>query len=125
MLTFQRQDAETTAREWIAAWNARDIETVLRKFADDVTFYSPKAADIVGTGTVTGKAALRAYWTKALERIGDLRFELDHVGFDAERQELFIVYLATLGGRRTRACERLRFGPAGVVDAEGLYGAPI
>src|SRR5689334_11638424 len=121
---MDRTQAEHIATEWIAHWNGRDIESVLRKFDETVVFHSPKAADIVGTPTLHGKAELRAYWQKALERIQEHHFELDHVGFDEPRQELFIVYLATLSGRRTRACERLRFGPGGVVDAEGLYGAP-
>ena len=118
-------DAERFADEWIASWNARDVERVLAKFDEAVVFHSPKAADVVGSGKVTGKAALRAYWTAALERIAELRFELDHVAFDEARQEVFIVYAATLGGKRSRACERLQLGPRGVVDAEGLYGAPL
>jgi len=122
---MNREEAERMGADWIASWNARDIDAVLQKFDEDVVFYSPKAADIVGTGTLEGKAQLRDYWTKALERIGQLRFELDHVGFDEQRQELFIVYFASLSGRRTRACERLRLGRAGVIDAGGLYGAPI
>jgi ketosteroid isomerase-like protein len=117
-------NAKAMAEKWIAQWNSRDIEGVLDKFADDVVFRSPKAHAIVGTSEVVGKAALRAYWTKALDQIGALRFELDHAAFDAEGQELFIVYIATLGANRHRACERLRFVDGRVIDGEGLDGAP-
>jgi ketosteroid isomerase-like protein len=117
-------DAESTARTWIAQWNARDVEGILEKFADDVVFRSQKAHDIMGTGEIKGKDALRSYWNKALERVGDLRFDLDHAAFDEKREELFIVYVATLGANRNRACERLRFVGGRVVEGEALYGAP-
>ena len=121
---MNRAEAQKIALDWIAQWNARDLDGILAKFADDVVFKSPKAVDIVGKPVLVGKADLRAYWTRGLERIGDLRFDLDHAAFDEERQELFIVYVATLGGKRAHACERLRFSERGVVDGEGLYGAP-
>jgi ketosteroid isomerase-like protein len=119
----QEFDAQQAASRWISQWNSRDLEGVLESFADDAVFRSPKAKDIVGTSELVGKAALRAYWTKALERIGDLRFVLDHAAYDARREELFIVYVATLNGKVNRACERLRFSNGRVVDGEGLYGA--
>ena len=53
-------DPRTIAEQWVAHWNARDVEGVLAKFADDVVFRSHKAHEIVGNGEVRGKAALRA-----------------------------------------------------------------
>jgi hypothetical protein len=71
-----------------------------------------------------GKDALRAYWTKALEHNCELHFELDHAAYDVAKNELFIVYVATLNGKKSHACERLRFADGLVVDGEGFYGAP-
>ena len=70
--------AAAFAAEWIAAWNARDVEAVLAHYADDVVFTSPTAARFVPSsgGTIRGKEALRQYWTTALEANPDLRFEL-------------------------------------------------
>jgi ketosteroid isomerase-like protein len=118
-------EAESVAQDWIASWNGRDLERVLAKFSDGVIFASQKAVGIVGTGHIVGKDQLRAYWTAALERLGDLHFKLDHVGFDEKAQELFIVYEATLAGQTSRACERLRFGADGVVEGEAFYGTPV
>jgi len=118
-------EAEAIAEQWVTNWNQRDLEAILEKFSEGVVFSSPKAVGLVGTGHLAGKGQLRAYWTAALDRIPELHFELDHVGFDELRQELFIVYKASLGGQTTRACERLRFGDGGVVEGEGLYGAPV
>jgi ketosteroid isomerase-like protein len=74
------------ARQWIDAWNARDIEAVLRHYADDVVFTSPTAIRFApdSEGTIRGKAELRDYWTRALEGHPDLHFELIdlYVGVD-------------------------------------------
>ena len=86
------------ARRWISAWNARDVEAVLTHYADDVVFTSPTALRFAPdtAGTVRGKAALRSYWTVALEANPALHFELVDVyaGIDT----LAIVYRNQLGG---------------------------
>ncbi len=98
---------------------------VLAKFAEDVDLPAARRRTTsIGTSEVRGKSALRAYWNAALARVGDLRFELDHAAFDPSREELFIVYVASLGGKRNRACERLRFAAGVVVEGEAMYGAP-
>jgi ketosteroid isomerase-like protein len=121
-----RDDAVAFTQAWIADWNRRDVEAVLAHYAPDAVFYSPKAATIVGKPKVSGKDELRDYWGRALAEIRSLVFELDHIGFDADGREVFIVYRAKLDGREVRACERLHFGPDGrITDGEGLYGAPV
>jgi ketosteroid isomerase-like protein len=83
---MDKQEIRTFVREWIGLWNARDLDGVLAHFADHVTFTSPTAAQLVdgSDGVVRGKAALRAYWSYALSRNTDLRFELVdiYVGVD-------------------------------------------
>jgi len=71
-------DPDGYAEQWVRAWNAHDIEAVLDHFRDDVLFTSPVAARVVpeSGGVVRGKAALRDYWTVALAKQPDLRFEL-------------------------------------------------
>jgi hypothetical protein len=71
-------EPEEFTRRWLAAWNAHDVEAVLQHFTDDVVFSSPVAARVVtgSNGVIVGKDALRAYWTLALTKIPDLRFDL-------------------------------------------------
>lgn len=74
-------DARTAAdfaAEWIAAWNARDLPRILSHYDDDFELSSPFIVDVAGeaSGRLRGKAAVGAYWAKALERRPDLRFEL-------------------------------------------------
>ncbi|HEU4624830.1 MAG TPA: nuclear transport factor 2 family protein [Steroidobacteraceae bacterium] len=74
-------DPERFCREWVDAWNTRDVEAVLRHFHDDVVFSSPLAAKIVpgSNGVVRGKEALRAYWIEGLKRSPDLHFVLEAI----------------------------------------------
>lgn len=73
--------ARRFADEWIAAWNAHDLERVLAHYADDFEMASPVIAQIAGepSGVLRGKEAIGAYWAKALAMIPDLHFTLEHV----------------------------------------------
>jgi uncharacterized cupin superfamily protein len=70
--------ARRFAKDWIDAWNRHDLDAVLSHYADDFEFSSPLIVEIAGerSGTLKGKAAIRQYWAKGLERIPDLHFEL-------------------------------------------------
>ena len=119
-------EAEKMARHWIDSWNARDIEAVLGHFDDRVRFTSPKALAITGRALVEGKPALRAYWQSALARAGTLRFTLDRALWDEATGTLAIVYVAELGGQRSRACEFLRMGDGErAIEGEAMYGAAL
>jgi hypothetical protein len=118
-----REEANAFAAEWAAAWNERAVERVLGRFNDDITFTSPTALAVLGTGTVRGKAALRAYWTSAMSRIGALRFTIDRVVWDPVARELAIIYGSDIDGRTKRVSENLLFGSDGLVaTAEVFHG---
>ena len=74
-------DVRRLAEEWIAAWNARDLDRVLSHYAADVELSSPIAAERIpeSGGYVRGAAALRAYWEPALAANPDLHFDLEAV----------------------------------------------
>ncbi|MBS1815296.1 MAG: nuclear transport factor 2 family protein [Acidobacteria bacterium] len=71
-------DARQFAAEWIAAWNAHDLDRILSHYADDVRFVSPFVQRIMGQqdGVVQGIPALRDYFSRGLAAYPDLRFEL-------------------------------------------------
>ncbi len=76
-----RMDNDTAQRfvaDWLARWNAHDLEGLLAHFADDVTFTSPVASKVLPDcdGVLRGKDALRGYWSEGLRLIPDLRFEV-------------------------------------------------
>lgn len=64
------------ARRYYAAWNARDLDAILALYADDIEFSSPYIAALgfSADGVIHGKAMLRLYFEKALERAPQLTF---------------------------------------------------
>ena len=70
-------DFASPAQEWIAAWNAHDLERILLHYAEDVELVSPFVARLTGQsdGAVRGKAALRDYFASGLRTYPALRFD--------------------------------------------------
>ena len=70
--------AEHFANDWIDAWNSRDLQRILSHYADDFEMSSPVIIQVANepSGTLRGKTAVGDYWTKALQLIPDLHFEL-------------------------------------------------
>ena len=104
------------AAEWIAAWNAHDLDRILAHYADDFTMSSPRIVEIAGepSGTLHGKPAIRAYWQTALDRAPDLRFELLTTLVGADSVTLY--YRSHRGGGTTvLAAEVFYFDAAGTV----------
>lgn len=118
MTPLTPQVARAFAHEWVAAWNAHDVERVLVHYAEDVEFRSPFIATFAGdtAGHLRGKPALRAYWTTALQKLPDLRFELRDVLVGAGSLTLY--YL----GHRGLVAETLFFDAEDrVVQATACY----
>ncbi|MEO7715437.1 MAG: nuclear transport factor 2 family protein [Capsulimonas sp.] len=75
-----QEQADALALDWIEAWNAHNLEHILSHYADNVTYVSPFAVQMLGDprGEMRGKAAVRDYFTRALAAFPDLRFEFGH-----------------------------------------------
>jgi len=70
--------SEHFAREWVDSWNSHDLKRVLSHYSDNFEMSSPLIIQIAGepSGMLKGKAAVGAYWQKALQLVPHLRFEL-------------------------------------------------
>jgi ketosteroid isomerase-like protein len=81
MAVVSAEVARAFAAEWIAGWNSHDVERVLSHYTEDVEASSPFIVSIAGepSGKLSGKTALRAYWTRALQMLPTLHFELIEV----------------------------------------------
>ncbi len=63
-------------REWIAAWNAHDIDRILSHYRDDIRFVSPFAARAGARhGEIHGLSALREYFELGLTSYPELHFQ--------------------------------------------------
>ncbi|GJM31601.1 MAG: hypothetical protein DHS20C18_06020 [Saprospiraceae bacterium] len=71
-------DAKEFAKNWVEAWNSHDMNEILHHYTDDFEITTPmiKMALGIDTGTLKGKEAIADYWSKALEKMPDLKFEL-------------------------------------------------
>lgn len=111
-LPLDRTAADAFARDWLSAWNDREIERILSHYSEEIIFHSPRIARVLGKDvmSVFGKRALRDYWTKALALAPQLFFEMDDilVGSDA----MTILYT---NHREEQVAETFVFGPAGLV----------
>lgn len=113
--------ARSFAAEWIAAWNAHDLDRVLSHYVDDFEMRSPLIAAIAGepSGRLTGKAAVRAYWEKGLQLLPALHFELVSILVGVEG--LTLLYR----GHRGLVAEVFRFGTdRNVVEVSAHYAVP-
>lgn len=104
--------AEHFAADWVEAWNTHDLGRVLAHYAEDFEMSSPYIIQIAGEpgGKLKGKAAVGAYWKKALELVPDLKFSLISVlsGVDS-------ITLYYKGARGRLVAEVLHFGADGKV----------
>ena len=97
-------------KAWIAAWNARDLDRVLKLYAEDAEMTSDGIVRLGFTvqGSVRGKENLRAYWSKALALLPNLHFEL--TGFFTSPNSIVVHYT---NDRGQDVCEYLRVGLVG------------
>jgi len=102
--------ADDFAAAWQDAWNSHDLDRIMHHYRDDIVFRSRKARDLVGSGEIHGKAALRDYWSQALACQPDLEFRVQQVfeGHDA----IVIFYI---NHRGVHVAETLYFDSAGGV----------
>ncbi len=76
-----RDEAWSLANDWVAAWNAHDLDLIMTHYEDAIELISPVAARLLGTpdGKVAGKPNLRAYFQRGLEAYPELHFHLEDV----------------------------------------------
>lgn len=99
-------------RTWIEAWNARDLERVLKLYDEAAIMTSDRipAMEFDASGTVRGKEALRAYWGKALALLPELHFALIDLFVSPDS---IVVFYENERGKRI--CEYLRVNEAGLI----------
>lgn len=106
---------------WIDDWNRHDLDAVMDRLHPDIAFSSPHIPVMVGepSGVLHGKAAVRAYWARALELVPDLHFDL--LGITVGHDALAVRYTNERGREST---EVLLLDADGlVVRGAGTYGA--
>ena len=95
-----RDEAWSLANHWVAAWNAHDLDLIMKHYDDAIELISPVAARLLGTpdGKVAGKANLRAYFQRGLEAYPELHFHLEDVLWGMNS---IVLYYVNQKGTRT------------------------
>jgi ketosteroid isomerase-like protein len=85
-------NARDFANEWVEAWNSHDLDRVMSHYASDFEITTPFIRAFMGAqagDTLKGKMAIREYWTAALVKVPDLKFELIDVADGASSVTLY------------------------------------
>ena len=112
-------DMTALGHEWIAAWNAHDLDRVLALYTEDFEMTSKHITGFGfdASGTLRGKAKVRKYWAFALASVPDLHFEL--IDLYTSPDSLIVSYRNERGGK---VCEYLRLDASGkIAQGSGNY----
>ncbi|MFN8317517.1 MAG: nuclear transport factor 2 family protein [Chitinophagales bacterium] len=99
------------ANQWFEAFNAHNIEKLLALYSEEAEHYSPKLKvhQPETNGLIRGKAALRAWWTDAFDRLPELHYEV--LQLTADEKQVFMEYI-----RQTPNEADLRVGEVLVIN---------
>ncbi|HUH06580.1 MAG TPA: nuclear transport factor 2 family protein [Egibacteraceae bacterium] len=90
------EEAIAFGQKHVAVWNRHDLDEIMDMYSDDVELTSPLAVQIAGVATLSGRPALRDYFSAGLEKYPELRFDLLDV---LHGEESVTLYFRSIGGR--------------------------
>ena len=107
-----REEAWSLASQWVAAWNAHDLDLIMSHYDDAVELTSPTAAQLLGKadGKVAGKLNLKNYFQRGLSAYPELQFRLEDVLWGVNS---VVLYYTNQKG--TRTAEFMEISEAGRV----------
>lgn len=107
-----RDEAWNLANHWAAAWNAHDLDLIMKHYDGAIELTSPAAAQLLSApgGKVVGKTNLREYFRRGLEAFPDLLFRIEDVLWGVSS----VVFYYT-NQRGTHTAEFMEISAAGTV----------
>lgn len=115
------QNNEQVATEWFAAFNSHELETLLALYDDEARHFSPKLKirQSETKGWVSGKAALRAWWQDAFDRLPGLHYEV--LSLTANEHRVFMEYTRQIPGEEDMQVAEVLEIEAGKIVASRVY----
>jgi limonene-1,2-epoxide hydrolase len=112
---------KSIAHAWFEAFNAHNLEQLLELYHEHAEHYSPKLKirQPETNGLITGKAALRAWWQDAFQRLPSLRYEVHYVIADDSR--VFMEYIRHVNGEDDLTVGEVLEIEAGKIKASRVY----
>lgn len=95
---MRAEDLNNIANNWFAAFNEQNLEKLLTLYDDHAQHYSPKLKirQPESNGLIKGKAALRAWWQDAFDRLPSLQYEV--VRLTPHDDRVFMEYIRHVDG---------------------------
>jgi heme-degrading monooxygenase HmoA/ketosteroid isomerase-like protein len=86
------------AERWLSCFEHRELDGLLALYADNATHTSPKirVRHPETGGLLRGKAAMRAWWQDAFDRLPSMRYE--PTSLTANRDRVYIEYMRKVDG---------------------------
>lgn len=112
---------EQIARQWFDAFNTHDLEKLLALYDDNAEHYSPKLKirQPETNGLVRGKAALRAWWQDAFDRLPTLHYQ--YTTLTANDTHVFMEYIRTVAGEPDMLVAEVLEISNGLIIASRVY----
>lgn len=109
------------ALKWIEAFNTRNLEDLLRLYAQDAQHFSPKLKihRPETKGLIVGKDALRAWWEDAFQRLPKLHYKL--MRLTADEEQVFMEYVRQVPSESDINVGEVLEIKAGVIIASRVY----
>lgn len=114
---------EHIARQWFAAFNTQQLDNLLALYDEQAQHYSPKLKlrQPETEGLIKGKAALRAWWQDAFDRLPGLHYEVTSLTANDDR--VFMEYIRQVPGEEDiKVAEVLEIGDGSIIASRVYHG---
>ena len=118
MVLKKMQGARARASDWVAAWNAHDLDRIMAHYSDDVTFEAPTIVRRWNKpdGRLVGKEELRKHFALGLQLSPQLKFIIEDIFLSPSGYA--ILYRRENGNR---VVEAVTLSPEGLVTRVTVY----
>ncbi len=110
-------------KQWISAWNSKDIDLILSLYSDNIEFSSPKIKNLFSdykTNIINDKNNLKNYFSIGLKKFPNLIFE--PIDFVAKDNIIIIEYIAYPNDQvKWNVLEKFQFDETGKVMESSVY----
>ena len=107
------------ARTWLSCFAARDVDALVALYSEEATHTSPKLRAHRGVGQLQGRAALRAWWADAFERLPELRYV--ETTLTAGEDRVFMEYVRKVPGEPDLLVAEVLEVRDGLITASRVY----
>ncbi len=120
-IKMTEKNLENIAKRWFDGFNNKDLEGLLSLYDDHAAHFSPKLKirQPETNGMVTGKAALRAWWADAFDRLPTLQYL--PTTYTANDTRVFMEYIRRVDGEPDMLIAEVLEVKDGLIVASRVY----